>query len=66
MKTIIITTLICLPCLAAFGESDTFWPNIFGMAYMFGLTLLCKTNKGKKFLRKLYRETYTGSDTRMK
>ena len=66
MKTIIITTLICLPCFAAFGESDTFWPNIFGMAYMFGLTLLCKTNKGKKFLRKLYRETYTGSDTRMK
>ena len=66
MKTIIITTLICLPCLAAFGESDTFWPNIFGLAYMFGLTLLCKTNKGKKFLRKLYRETYTGSDTRMK
>ena len=65
MKTIIITTLICLPCLAAFGESDTFWPNIFGLAYMFGLTLLCKTNKGKKFLRKLYRETYTGSDTRM-
>ena len=66
MKTIIITTLICLPCLAAFGESDTFWPNIFGMAYMFGLTLLCKTSKGKKLLRKLYRETYTGSDTRMK
>ena len=66
MKTIIITTLIFLPCLAAFCESDTFWPNIFGLAYMFGLTLLCKTNKGKKFLRKLYRETYTGSDTRMK
>ena len=66
MKTIIIAALICLPCLAAFGESDTFWPNIFGLAYMFGLTLLCKTNKGKKFLRKLYRETYTGSDTRMK
>ena len=66
MKTIIITTLICLPCLAAFGESDTFWPNIFGLAYMFALTVLCKTGKGKKFLRKLYRETYTGSDTRMK
>ena len=66
MKTIIITTLICLPCLAAFGESETLIPNFFGLAYMFGLTLLCKTNKGKKFLRKLYRETYTGSDTRMK
>lgn len=66
MKTIIITTLICLPCLAAFGEGESFLPNIFGLAYMFGLTLLCKTEKGKKFLRKLYRETYTGSDTRMK
>ena len=65
MKTIIIATLICLPCLAAFSESETLLPNIFGLAYMFGLTLLCKTNKGKKFLRKLYRETYTGSDTRM-
>ena len=65
MKTIIITTLICLPCLAAFSEGESFLPNIFGLAYMFGLTLLCKTNKGKKLLRKLYRETYTGSDTRM-
>lgn len=66
MKTIIIATLICLPCLAAFSESDTFWPNIFGLSYMFGLYLASKTGKGKKFLRKLYRETYTGSDTRMK
>ena len=66
MKSIIIATIVLLPCLSAFGESNTFLPNIFGLAYMFGLTLLCKTNKGKKFLRKLYRETYTGSDTRMK
>ena len=66
MKSIIIATIVLLPCLAAFGESDTFWPNIFGLAYMFALTVLCKTEKGKKFLRKLYRETYTGSDTRMK
>lgn len=66
MKTIIIATLICLPCLAAFSESDTFWPNIFGLAYMFGLHFASKTERGKKFLRKLYRETYTGSDTRMK
>lgn len=66
MKTIIITTLICLPCLATFSEGDTFLPNIFGLAYMFGLYFASKTNKGKKFLRKLYRETYTESDTRMK
>ena len=66
MKTIIIATLICLPCLASFSEGESFLPNIFGLCYMFALTVLCKTNKGKKFLRKLYRETYTGSDTRMK
>lgn len=66
MKTIIIATLICLPCLAAFSESETFVPNILGLAYMFLLTVLCKTERGKKFLRKLYRETYTGGDTRMK
>ena len=66
MKTLILSTILFLPCLAAFSESESLMPNIFGLAYMFGLTLLCKTNKGKKFLRKLYRETYTGSDTRMK
>lgn len=65
MKTIIIATLICLPCLAVLNESESVLPNILGLCYMFALTLLCKTNKGKKFLRKLYRETYTGSDTRM-
>ena len=66
MKTLILATILLLPCLAAFSESETLIPNFFGLAYMFALTVLCKTNKGKKFLRKLYRETYTGSDTRMK
>ena len=66
MKTIIISTLICLPCLAAFSEGESFLPNLFGLCYMFVLTLLCKTNKGKKFLRKLYRATYSGGDAIMK
>lgn len=66
MKTIILATILFLPCLASFSEGESFLPNIFGLAYMFALTVLCKTEKGKKFLRKLYRETYTGSDTRMK
>lgn len=65
MKTIIITTLICLPCLAVFSESNTFILNIFGLAYIFALYFASKTKVGKKFCRKLYRETYTGSDTRM-
>lgn len=66
MKTIIITTLIYLPCLAAFSEGETLIPNFFGIAYMIGLHFASKTERGKKFLRKLYRETYTESDTRMK
>ena len=66
MKTILTATILFVPCLAAFSEGETFLPNIFGLAYMFGLYLASKTGKGKKFLRKLYRETYTGSDTRMK
>lgn len=66
MKSILIATIVLLPCLAAFSESETLIPNFFGLAYMFGLYFASKTNKGKKFLRKLYRETYTGSDTRMK
>lgn len=66
MKSILIATIVLLPCLAAFSEDETLIPNFFGLAYMFALTVLCKTEKGKKFLRKLYRETYTESDTRMK
>lgn len=65
MKTILTATTLFIPCLLVLNESDTFWPNIFGLAYIFGLYLASKTGKGKKFLRKLYRETYT-SDTRMK
>lgn len=66
MKTIIIATILLLPCLAVFNESETFVPNILGMFYMFALYFASKTNKGKKFVRKLYRETYSGGNTRMK
>lgn len=66
MKTILTATILFIPCLLVLNESETFVPNIFGLAYMFGLYLASKTGKGKKFLRKLYRETYTGSDMKMK
>ena len=39
MKTLILSTILLLPCLAAFSEEETFLPNIFELAYVFGLYL---------------------------
>lgn len=57
MKTIIITTLICLPCLAVLNESESVLPNLFGLAYILILFALSRTNAGKKFCERLYNET---------
>lgn len=56
MKTIIIATLICLPCLVVFSEGETFVPNILGLAYMFGLMAFAKTKKGRAFFEKAYND----------
>ena len=57
MKTIIITTLICLPCLAVLNESESVLPNVLGLAYILILFALSRTNAGKKFCERLYNET---------
>lgn len=56
MKTLIITTLICLPCLAVLNESESVLPNLFGLAYILILFALSRTNAGKKFCKRLYIE----------
>lgn len=57
MKTIIIATLICLPCLAVLNESESVLPNLFGLVYVLILFALSRTNAGKKFCERLYHET---------
>lgn len=62
IKSVILLTIILLPCLAAFNESDTFVPNILGIAYMFLLAYLSRTKRGKKFCRKVYRDLVRTND----
>lgn len=57
MKYTIITTLLLIPCLAAFNESNSFVPNIIGLSYMAAIIFGSRTRKGRLFLKKLERET---------
>lgn len=56
MKTIFISTLIFLPCLAVLNEGESIWPNIFGLAYIYVIFGLSWTKKGKRFCKRLYIE----------
>lgn len=57
MKTFIITTLICLPCLAVLNESESVLPNVLGLVYILILLAASRTKIGKKFCERLYNET---------
>lgn len=56
MKTILTATLLAIPCLLVLNESNTFVPNILGFAYIAVLFAASRTEKGKKFIKKLYKE----------
>lgn len=62
IKSVILLTIILLPCLAAFSESEFFLPNILGIAYMFLLAYLSSTKRGKKFCRKMYNNIVRTND----
>lgn len=53
MKTLIIATLLFLPCLLVLNESDTVVPNIIGIVYIVLLCCKAQTEKGKEFIRKI-------------
>lgn len=57
MKTLILSTILLLPCLAVLNESESILPNLFGLAYILILFALSRTNAGKKFCNRLYNET---------
>lgn len=56
MKTILTATILFLPCLLVLNESNTFIPNIIGFIYIAILFATSRTEKGKKFIKKLYME----------
>lgn len=57
MKTLILSTILLLPCLAVLNESESILPNLFGLVYILILFALSRTNAGKKFCNRLYNET---------
>lgn len=57
MKTLILSTILLLPCLAVLNESESILPNVLGLAYILILFALSRTNAGKKFCNRLYNET---------
>lgn len=57
MKTLILSTILFLPCLAVLNESESILPNLFGIAYILILFAWSRTNAGKKFCNRLYNET---------
>lgn len=56
MKTILTATLLFIPCLAILNENENFWINILGFAYIAVLFAASRTERGKKFIKKLYKE----------
>lgn len=57
MKTLILSTILLLPCLAVLNESESVLPNLFGLAYILMLLAASRTKIGKKFCSRLYDET---------
>ena len=58
MKTILISTVMLLPCLAMLNESGNMWVNLFGLLYSGCLYFIAKyTHYGRRFAEKLYKET---------
>lgn len=55
---VIIGTLVFMPTLAIFNESDTLTPNFFGFLYVGILVIASKTKIGKIALYKLYSALY--------
>lgn len=54
MIRIILLVFIFAPCLMAFSESDTLVPNFVGIVYMILLTIIFRSESGKRFARKMF------------
>lgn len=54
MIRIILLIVIFTPCLMAFSESDTLVPNFVGVVYMILLTIIFRSESGKRFASKMF------------
>lgn len=53
MKSILIATIVLLPCLAILNQTDSIMPNILGVIYCFGLLMYTRTRAGRYYSKKL-------------
>lgn len=49
--TSFVVVVVLLPCILIVNESDTFVPNIIGLAYIILLMLFSKTSCGQKAIK---------------
>lgn len=62
IKDIILLVVIFTPCLMAFSESDTLVPNFVGIVYMILLTIVFRSESGKRFVGKMFDKLLTEKD----
>lgn len=53
LLTFVMVIVMLLPCILVVNESDTFVPNIIGLAYIISLMLIAKTDFGQKMIDKI-------------
>ena len=51
LLTSFLVVVVLLPCILIVNESDTFVPNIIGLAYIILLMLFSKTSLGQKTIK---------------
>lgn len=54
--TIVVATIVALPCIMIFNDNDSFIPNLIGLAYIFGLTAFCKCTRLGKWCAKKFEQ----------
>lgn len=50
MKTLLLFTILFLPCLLVLNESETIMPNLIGIAYIVALSVLSRKSERIKQL----------------
>lgn len=53
MKSILIATIVFLPCFAILNQTESIVPNVLGFIYCAGLFMYTKTKAGKYYSKKL-------------
>lgn len=53
MKSILIATIVLLPCLAVLNQTESIMPNVLGFVYSAGLFMYTRTRAGRYYSKKL-------------